>query len=420
VELYLREGGQFAFVTPYAVLSRKSYAGFRTGDWTERTGKKAVSTGPPLSAHLCKPWSLKDVRPKPFPVPSAVVLGTRGKVDTYSPLPGKAEALCGRTGTTSTWEIAGRKVGIKDEPIVAIAADDEAGSPYKEQFRNGATLFPRFLVFVEESRPRPFMTKSQRSVQSRRSPLEKEPWKSLPDLVGAVEEHFIRRVLLGESIVPFAVVTPFEGVIPWTKGTGFLDGEAPSIDQYPGLAKWWREAESLWTAHRSSDKRTLLGQLDYIGQLKAQFPIAPLRVAYTASGNTLGAAVVSDGQSIIEHKLYWAPVSSMAEGRYLCGVLNAPCFTAAIRPFQSVGAFGPRDFDKYVWMPETPLFDPEDDLHLTLAALAEQAEAVARGVAPPARGGFQRHRRDVRNALAAAGLSEQLDEAVTELLGLES
>lgn len=99
-------------------------------------------------------------------------------------------------------------------------------------------------------------------------------------------------------------------------------------------------------------------------------------------------------------------------------MLNAPCFTEAIRPYQSTGAFGPRDFDKYVWLPKTPLFDPAIDLHRSLAALAEEAETVATSVPPAAKGGFQGHRRDVRSALAAAGISKQLDEAVAELLAL--
>ena len=163
---------------------------------------------------------------------------------------------------------------------------------------------------------------------------------------------------------------------------------------------------------------TLLEQCDYMHKLTSQFPIAPTRVVYTKSGNTLAAAIVSDSRTVIDHMLYWAPVSSTAEGRYLCGVLNAPCFTEAVHPYQSTGAFGPRHFDKYVWMPKTPVFDPSASLHLALVGLAEKAEAVAKGIAPPSRGGFQRHRRDVRDALAAAGLSQQLDEAVAELLAL--
>jgi hypothetical protein len=171
-------------------------------------------------------------------------------------------------------------------------------------------------------------------------------------------------------------------------------------------------------AHRSSDKRTLLEQVDYIGQLGAQFPVAPVRVVYTKAGNNIAATVVSDSQAVIDHMLYWSPVSSLAEGRYLCGVLNAPCFTEAVRPYQSTGAFGPRHFDKYVWMPKTPLFDPKNELHMAIVGVAEQAEVIAAGVALPVKGGFQRHRADVRRALANAGISELLDDAVRDLLVL--
>ena len=44
VEQYLRPGGRFAFVMPFAVLSRRQYAGFRSGDFTSQdAGIQAVA-----------------------------------------------------------------------------------------------------------------------------------------------------------------------------------------------------------------------------------------------------------------------------------------------------------------------------------------------------------------------------------------
>ena len=264
----------------------------------------------------------------------------------------------------------------------------------------------------------PFATANQRSVRSRRSTLEKKPWKSLPDLVGTPESLFVRPVLLGESIVPFAVEYPFEGVIPWSRGTGFLDVGDPKLDDFPGLAKWWGNAVDVYMTNRTSDKRSLLEQLNYMRQLEAQFPIAPKRVVYTASGNTLAAALVFDDRAIIEHKLYWTAVSSDEEGRYLCGVLNAPVFTEIVRPYQSTGAFGPRDFDKYVWLAPTPVFDPTIDLHMSINSLAEEAETVVAGLPKVADDEFQARRKAIRSALEESGLSAKLDEAVSQLLNL--
>lgn len=71
VELYLRDGGVFAFVMPLAVLSRRQYAGFRTGKWSNE--QTSVVTGDFTAA-----WDLHKISPDLFPVASAVVIGERG------------------------------------------------------------------------------------------------------------------------------------------------------------------------------------------------------------------------------------------------------------------------------------------------------------------------------------------------------
>ena len=76
-----------------------------------------------------------------------------------------------------------------DAPGDPREASFQGGSAYRVLFRNGATLFPRFLCFVERKRlgalgydaAAPF-------VVSRRSSQEKQPWKSLPGLEGRVEK----------------------------------------------------------------------------------------------------------------------------------------------------------------------------------------------------------------------------------------
>jgi SAM-dependent methyltransferase len=409
VELYLRPAGSFAFVAPYAVLSRQGYEGFRTGKWN-------APHGPQLSAHFGTPWSLRDVRPDPFPVPSAVIVGTKGKNGSYSPLPGVVESLKGKVARTGDWASVGSNIVVSTESISAHSVEGDHGSPYKDRFRSGATLFPRFMVFVEATDHVPFATAQQRSVRSRRSGLEKDPWKSLPDLVGAPEALFIRPVLMGECIVPFGAVHPLEAVIPWTKGTGFLNADDPKIDGFPGFAHWWREAVKVYLANRTTDKRTLLEQLNYMRQLEAQFPIAPIRVVYSASGSTLAAAVITDTNTIIEHGLYWGAVPTIDEARYLCAVLNAPNFTETIRPYQSEGAFGPRHFDKYVWIPPTPLFQATSALHRALVNLAAEAEELVSATPPAESEGFQAHRRRIRDRLISGGIAGRLDEAVAELL----
>jgi hypothetical protein len=63
-----------------------------------------------------------------------------------------------------------------------------------------------------------------------------------------------------------------------------------------------------------------------------------------------------------------------------------------------------------------PRFDSRNAVHKRLAAAARRAEEIAAAVSFPEAIKFQRARALVRGALAEAGLSQQIDKLVTELL----
>jgi SAM-dependent methyltransferase len=417
IELYLAVGGRFAFVMPRATLTRQAYDGFRRADFS--------SPGATCAAAFETPWDLGEVEPEPFPVPSAVVLGER--VDSPEtpprvPLPSSRIIFSGRTGAHGGWAVAGATLQIRtQEGERAFSLDDVPRSPYAERFRQGATLVPRMLVLVVDAPATPVGSpQGLRAVRSRRGPLDRAPWRNLPDQTGVIEEIFIRPTYLGEHVLPFRTFTPGEAVVPYD-GTRLLSSSDDRIDRYPGLAGWWRGAEEVWGANKGAANRlTLLGRLDYNGELSAQFPSSSLRVAYTKAGNYLTAAVVGDPHAVIDHKLYWMGTSDQREARYLTAVLNAPELGNLVRPYQSVGAFGPRDFDKYVWYAPIPAFRPTDEHHQHLVALAEEGEAVAADVDLPEGLGFQRARRLIREALEAAGTLEALDAELRALLGVAS
>lgn len=82
-----------------------------------------------------------------------------------------------------------------------------------------------------------------------------------------------------------------------------------------------------------------------------------------------------------------------------------------------MGAFGARDFDKYVWQMPIPLFDSGTPSHQALVNLAAQATHVADSVKLAGGVGLQAARRAIRQALDGAGISAQLDDALSVLLG---
>lgn len=410
IELYLRVGGRFGFVMPLAALSRQTYAGFREADYSSKTETCAVA--------FEVPWDLDAVDPDPFPVPSSVVHGMRVASSSYTervPLPatrlvaqGRVDEHGGTDGARGvTWTLT-----VPDADRVTYTG---MNSPYSKRFRDGAILYPRMLIFVEVEEPGPLQPKAHRAVRSRRGRLDKEPWRSLPDHTGVVEQIFLRHAYLGEHCLPFRMLPPADTVIPFD-GKGMLSGDNDRIDRYPGLAEWWRAAERTWIEHRSSDKRTLLEQIDYIGQLAAQSPTSAIRVVYTKSGNYLTSAVVTDDSAVIDHMLYWGAAATMEEAFYLTAILNSPALGELVAPYQSRGAFGARHFDKYVWYPPIPEYDGENPDHRRLAELAERAEAIVAAVEIAPSVGFQRARGLLRQSLADAGVFAEIDAALRSVL----
>jgi hypothetical protein len=126
---------------------------------------------------------------------------------------------------------------------------------------------------------------------------------------------------------------------------------------------------------------------------------------------------VQDAGSIIDHKLYWMAPSEEAEGRYLAAILNSETARERAEQYQSRGQWGARDFDKVVFNLPIPRFNARERLHLAIAQAAERAEQVAASVELPEGVRFQRARGLVRAALAEAGVAQEIDRLVAELLG---
>lgn len=406
IELYLRPGGRFGFVMPLATLSRGQYAGFRTGHY-------------PIPSELVnvafdRPWDLHSIKPSFFPVPASVVLGQReNKNVSASPLPDLAELWAGSFDTASASRAQAaasisRTIGVPSPP-------NQRSSPYASQFSQGATVVPRFLFLVKSDTPSPLgLGAGRQAVQSIRPPNEKRPWKHLPSLHGVVERRFIRPLILGESILPFRCQQPPKAVIPWDDHR-LLSGKDERLDLYPGLAQWWRSAEAIWTENRSSERLSLLEQLDYRRKLSQQFPAPDNRVVYTKSGMYLAAAIVSDPTAVIDHMLYWGAAANLDEALFLTAILNSPALTLAVRPLQARGEHNPRHFDKYVFQLPIPLYNPDDTAHRWLVELATRAEQVVGNVVLPTIR-FEAQRRRIREALAEDGVGLDIDAIVKTLL----
>jgi SAM-dependent methyltransferase len=402
--LYLRASGRLAFVLPLAALTRGQFERLRTGSFDS------------TRIAWYEAWTMNDDVQPLFPVPSCVVFGRRQR--TSKPLPEVVRAFSGTLPfRDAPEEIADKRlVEVKDAPKLAIASF-EGGSAYRKAFRQGATLVPRMLCLVERAQVGRLGTNPLAPrVLSRRTSQEKQPWKSLPGLEANVERQFLHPVLLGESILPYRVFRSFEGVIPTTDKGTILDAKAAAAQGMGGLHNWMKAAEARWNTNAESGAVSLTNWWNYYNKLGAQFPIPPLRIIYAASGTNPAACILRGSSAVIEHKLYWAPVSSEDEAAYLTATLNSETARSRTAPLQSRGQWGARDFDKVIFALPIPRFDPKLKLHRDLAEVAKEAEEISAAVALPEGAKFQRARGLVRAALTEAGIAQRVDMLVAKLL----
>jgi hypothetical protein len=400
--LYLRSGGRIAFILPLAALTRGQFEKLRKGSFS--SARIAWDEG----------WTMNDDVQPLFPVPSCVVFGRRRA--TAKALPDKVRAYSGQLPMRDASEAqADAALTVRENAPKPAEAQFRGGSPYRRSFLNGATLYPRMLCIVERAPVgRLGMNPAAPRVVSRRYGQEKPPWRDAASIEANVEAEFIRPILFGESILPYRVFRPFDGVLPVTPAGEVLNSVTAANRGFAGLHTWMQTAEAVWDQYRSSSE-TLAEQFNHHGKLASQFPIPHLRVVYAKAGTLPAACLVRD-EAIIDHMLYRAHPHSESEGYYLAALLNSETARSRVATMQARGQWGARHFDKVMFTLPIPRFDATVLLHNDLAAAAAEAERIAAALELPETVKFQRARKLIRDALIEAGLSPHIDELVARLL----
>ena len=385
VHLYLKDGGVIGFVLPHSALQAGQYFKWRTGRW--RAGK----SGPSVQADFTvKPaWDLERLRPNDFfPVPASVVFARKLPQDASGkPLVGSVERWVGNAGAE---DVRRESVGITDTG----AAGD---SPYATLSRNGATIFPWVLFFVNETantaivRAAPTVT-----VNPRRGSQDKAPWKDmeLTAITGqTVENRHQFNVHLGETIAPYIALEPLKALLPLKQG----DVAMPTDDNGPGgirlgglerrMRERWQTISRLWENNKAlANRLNLLGQLDYYGKLSAQLDWQrnsgerSIRVVYNQSGAPT-AALLEDDSTLVDYTLFWITCTDSREANYLLAIINSQALYEAVSPMMAKGQFGARHLQKHLWKLPIPKFDPTQGLHVAIVEAGARAAAEGKNLA---------------------------------------
>ncbi|MHB1421674.1 MAG: N-6 DNA methylase [Gemmataceae bacterium] len=341
---YLADGGTLAFVMPRSILTgAKQHAVFR---------EQYIA-----AAHAL--IDCEQVSPL-FNVPACVVISQKADANQpEAPARDKAIPMLRLHGhlpsRNAPLEEAKRHWAASE--IAYKTLTGKTASPYWEEIINGATIFPRCLWFV--SPPTIARVIDQRSPELETDPATerqaKMPWKSIR-LQGSVEAEFLFASLLCDQMLPFGWRKFYLTVLPLERRkveeAHLLDVSEAVRSGFPRLADWLHKADLRWKQHRKSEV-DLLKYLNWQGKLTAQRPSGVLKVLHNDAGTHVCSCVVDARDVndwrvfnlpvrgfIAEHVTYWFETENPDEAHYLSAVLNAPLVDAAIKPYQTRGAFG--------------------------------------------------------------------------------
>ena len=218
VDLYLKDRGVVGMVMPHSALQTGQYSKWRSGSW------KAIRSGTVLSVDFTykTAWDLERLEPNTFfPIPASVIFARRcGPVDLSRPLAGTVERWTGNAGAPE--ENQRNPVPITDTSTGTV-------SPYAGHSRQGETIVPRCLFFIEETESAAIIKAWETvTVNPRLGSQDKAPWKDL-DLTAitgqTIESRHVFDTHLGETVVPYATLNPLKAVLPLKRGAAELPVE---------------------------------------------------------------------------------------------------------------------------------------------------------------------------------------------------
>ena len=382
VDLYLKDGGVIGMVMPHSALQTGQYRKWRTGLWNSRQQMRTLS----VDFGVKRAWDLERLEPNTFfPVPSSVAFARRtGEVGEATALSGSVERWIGEAGSS---DVRRDRIGITDTSEVGE-------SPYAGYSRQGASIVPRCLFFVNETESRAVIRAGQTiTVNPRRGSQDKVPWKNL-DLSAiseqTIETSHVYDVHLGETVVPYATLPPLKAVLPVRQSDDIIPTDPNGVGgvRLGGLERRmrgrWQTVSGLWEENKAQANRlNLLGRFDYHREFSSQLEWMkdpkdrPVRVVYTQSG-TPTATIIHDDSYIVDYKLYWIACKDKREAYYLLAIINSDTLYESTKPFMPRGQFGARDLMKHLWKLPIPEFNPGNDLHVSIS---ESGRKAAEGAA---------------------------------------
>lgn len=381
---FLKEKGRLAFVLPRSFFSGDQHDNTRSG----------TAKGFKIRAL----WDFTGVSPL-FRVPSCVIFAEKAELKRALPASGVeglaftgrlrehnchwAEAAPRLTEEATTWYYA--KQGKSSAFSTRKSKKQAEENPYKNLFKQGATIVPRCFYFADVQGELPPDWHDRMLTVSTAEGIKadaKAPWKGIAFNNKRMESRFLFRTALAKSILPFALYEPDLVALPVmveTEGNRkkikLLNADGLRKEGYLNAATWFADVENIWQIHRTEKNSNIASQdyLNWQNKLTDQNLNHPYLVLYNSSGKDANTVLVKradlDLEFLIDYKTYWLSTENQEEAYYLLAILNSETPNLMMKDFQSKGLFGARDVSKKILDIYYPRYDGAAAAHQRLAAL---------------------------------------------------
>ena len=242
---------------------------------------------------------------------------------------------------------------------------------HRPLFRQGATVTPKVLTLVKESRE----GQQPGEIWVTTTASNKEPWTELKPQTGNVPQHWVRGLLNSKQLLPFAILPDLPQVIIPTNGQERLEKDPEN------LSAFWKTLNDAYDEFRGQGRNTpetLMAQLDYNRKLSSQLSRKGKRrtlVVYPASGDLMRGSRTEPSIGIVDKSVYYFTTQSSQEAAFLTALLNAPALQRAYKECRTSG----RHFDQNPWRAvPIPRYDARNPVHRELARLCTRAERIGK------------------------------------------
>lgn len=406
VDFYLRPGGKFGFVLPYAALRARQWAKFRSGEWSLPASSGRESTRADLSRDA---WDFMNLNLPPFPqANSSVIFGTRLDTDGRPRRP--AVPLSNIQQITNAEPVNPKMTWDEVKPRLVYSRrkvwPTAPSVAYADAFRQGATLVPQSLVVFDDAN-----ASRSRSVVYFKTERGKGDWNGL-ERSGDVEERFVRPAIFSKHLLPFGITGHLNIIAPFSDDGKSVLRELPQGDGVRRFINYWDAADADYRRIKKPKSPDILaGRVDYVRQISARLmAFDSPAVVYSQAGSWLDSALVSP-ETVIDSTLFWFATGQLEELHYLAAIFNAP---ALAEFFHTAGRASDRHFHSGpVRNLPIPKFNHRNRRHATLAAQSAAAHGRVAALAAERR---KLTRSEVLSDAAMQPILAAIDAAVRAIL----